>query len=178
MFVNLKLRVTICEVILYIIEKLSLRLMKFLYFILLLPLVVNAQDQRIDENYSQLKFIENKGQWDKNILFKTDVPNGVAFFSEDAIAYTFYEMPTTTSNQPHGHEPNQNVAYHNLIIDFKYSQKSPIVGEQAWAGEWNYLLGNDPSKWASHVTGYKKISYQKTYLHIYTNSFIVNHIFK
>jgi gliding motility-associated-like protein len=137
--------------------------MKLLYFLFLLPFSLFSQNQRVNQDFSQLKFIENKGQWDKSITFRTDVPHGTAYFSATAIAYTFHELPAHTHDKPHARIPNQKVNYHNLIIDFKHAQKSTITGEQAWPGEWNYLLGNDASKWTSHVTSYKKITYQNLY---------------
>ncbi|HEV7378903.1 MAG TPA: PKD domain-containing protein, partial [Dyadobacter sp.] len=36
-------------------------------------------------------FIENKGQWDADVLFRTDIPGGFLFLKKQSFVYTFYD---------------------------------------------------------------------------------------
>jgi gliding motility-associated-like protein len=140
-------------------------MMKFISCCLIIySSVLFAQNQeQVKKKFTQLRFIENKGQWHKSIDFKTEIPNGTAFFSGNKIAYSFKEQPTKAEQHPHVGDPNQLVDCHNLIIQFKHASKAEITGSEAWSGEWNYLLGNDAEKWTRGVKNYKKITYSSLY---------------
>lgn len=136
--------------------------MKFTVLLLLLfPFLLLAQHHRVAPSFSQLKFIENKGQWDKSIDFKCSVPGGTAFFSERSIAYTFEQQEDNNTLNPHYRPPVIN--RHNLIIDFVKAQKATISGHSKWSGKWNYLRGNDHSKWKTGIESFQQITYDQLY---------------
>ena len=39
---------------------------------------------------TQVKYIENKGQWQPNILYKANIPEGIIYLEEDQFTYCFY----------------------------------------------------------------------------------------
>ena len=51
----------------------------------------------------------------------------------------------------------------NLEITFPGSQKSNPVGVDLLTSQTNYLLGNDPSHWVTHVSNYRKVKYASLY---------------
>ena len=52
-----------------------LTLKQFITLVLLIPAFVSQAQQ----NYSNIEFIENKGQWDSRVKFKGDVTGGAVF---------------------------------------------------------------------------------------------------
>ena len=61
--------------------------MKNLLVLLILFLSVFGYSQESDS----YKFIENKGQWNKNVQFKTDIEGGALYLESNKLTYSFYD---------------------------------------------------------------------------------------
>lgn len=122
-------------------------------------------------------FIENKNQWEQNVLFKADIPSGALFVEKNCLTYHLYDA--AVQEQLHAHKIDSSLfplsmKAHAFQMQFIGSNSHPLLESKQPAQEYyNYFLGNDPSKWASHANGYYELTYKQLYqginLKIYTH---------
>ncbi|TKT91641.1 gliding motility-associated C-terminal domain-containing protein [Dyadobacter frigoris] len=121
-------------------------------------------------------FVQNKGQWDADILFRTEIPGGFLFLKNKSIVYVLYDASKVSDmhgkavSQPfspnakflpstapvinaHGVE----VKFENAGSDIKYGTKHPVKTT------FNYFLGNDKSKWAGNAGAFEEVIYENIY---------------
>ncbi|MBP1630551.1 MAG: hypothetical protein H6Q15_1444 [Bacteroidetes bacterium] len=118
-----------------------------------------------------LKFIENKGQWVNNVLFKTNIKTGSAFIEKDGIVFNLSDRNKGCS---HDHKGESNSCESKKIINnhaFKLrlinSNNNSLISTKNENREYyNYFIGNDKSKWASNVKAYSEITYNQIYNNI------------
>jgi len=92
-------------------------------------------------------FVENKGQWSDDILFKTALDGMDVWVTEEGVVYNFmeYEIVDTGSQ-----------VIHNHAVSFKLNnpgQPSLQLSDEL-SGFYNYYLGNNPDNWATDVKRY------------------------
>ena len=140
-----------------------------------------------------VEFTENKGQWDKSVLFKGEISNGAFFLqhngftvllhnaddmqriSEDSHAHAL-ENNNVSSRKAyprpaHGNDPDTSsgmlLRSHAYTMSFAGSNPNPeIIKEKPIISYENYFIGNDPSKWASDCKIYQAITYKNVYPNI------------
>jgi len=87
---------------------------------------------------------------------------GLLFFERKGLHYQFAELPDlhTHDGDPFG----KKYLHHNFNVEFIGAQES-IEHEKLNASNYhhNFLLGNDPSKWAKGVKDYKRLVYNELY---------------
>ena len=44
------------------------------------------------QHYGNLEFIQNKNQWNKKILYKTDIDGGAVFLEKDGFTFVFKDL--------------------------------------------------------------------------------------
>ncbi|MEI6766703.1 MAG: gliding motility-associated C-terminal domain-containing protein [Bacteroidota bacterium] len=138
--------------------------------------------QTADAHHGGAEFIENKAQWNPNVLYKLDI-NGGAFFAETN-CFTFAFKDETAINKliDFKHTPRAswvdftdkdfNIKCHAYKVKFLNSNSDVRVSaSEPFKGYYNYYIGNDKSKWASKVHSYARVEYrdiyEKTDLNIY-----------
>ncbi|WP_245553788.1 PKD domain-containing protein [Cytophaga aurantiaca] len=118
-------------------------------------------------------FVENKGQWENNVLYKADIPSGQLYIEKNRFLFNFYDAEAMSGHHANGkREAHQNTERSagggqpiqaNLIKAHAYEVAflgcSPIsstsgVNPQNYA--YNYFKGDDPGKWASNVQAFSK----------------------
>lgn len=110
---------------------------------------------------SAIQFTENLGQWEKNILFKADIPIGNLFIENNTLTYLFVDKEATHRKQ-HGEQVDK-VRFHSVKVHFKGANPNPKVLKDLKSLEYyNFFIG-DPSTWASNVYAYKKITLSEIY---------------
>jgi len=118
-----------------------------------------------------VRFVANRNQWDKNVLFRAEIPNGFAFLLDDGFHYALYEgwankpQDKNAPLSPHGNVP-KDVKAHGVRVKFKNALrniKERIVTEKEQITRYNYYLGSDERKWASDVPAYNQIGYNNLY---------------
>ena len=144
--------------------------------------VATAQD------YSNIEFIENKGQWDPQVKFKGDVKNGAVFVR--STGFTFLQHNTqdfealmsslhvgqhSTKDALQKTSVQQSIRSHAYNVDFVgASPKMQVVPDKKISTYNNYFIGNDPSKWATECNIYQAVTLQDVYPNIdvryYTNN--------
>tara|TARA_B110000977_G_scaffold109201_1_gene142059 strand:+ start:645 stop:4394 length:3750 start_codon:yes stop_codon:yes gene_type:complete len=138
--------------------------MKNLLVLLILFLSVFGYSQESDS----YKFIENKGQWNKNVQFKTDIEGGALYLESNKLTYSFYDEEALESyfHAHNSHAPKKELTRFNLHayqVEFVGGNTSNIKKEKQTKEYYNYFLGADRNKWASRVYGYSLIQYEELY---------------
>ncbi len=125
-----------------------------------------------------VQFIENKGQWDKAILYRAEIQNGYLFITKSGLEYVFYDGDQVAHKHP-GEEPEADLKarsydpaehktnmlnMHAIGLEFvNASDDIVIAGDKKLEAYFNYYIGNDPSNWAEHVQVYEEINYKEIY---------------
>ena len=116
-------------------------------------------------NNPSVRFIENKGQWDKDVKFLAHIPGGILQIRKTGLHYIFvdnnalYEMKH--SKQSEEKKPLKahglDVIFENYNPDFTVSTNNSMVETQ------NYFYGNNPNDWAIGVKSYGEIWLKNIY---------------
>ena len=123
---------------------------------LLLMLLILVGRFSLSANYSDITFIENKGQWDKEVLFMADLPGGKLIISHSGLEYRFIENDDKDKfSHPHSFQPRNAIGYKVLfgaeprIVSATGVKERPEV--------YNYYLGRDQEKWASACRAFERV---------------------
>ena len=120
---------------------------------------------------SGFQFIANKGQWNNNIRFMTDVPNGRLYLGKAGFSYVFQHPEDLAKLGGHGKiAPDGGVMRSHIFkIDFVGASGNRAEGARAYTEYHNYYHGNDRSAWASRVPLYREVQYPEIYSNIDMN---------
>jgi gliding motility-associated-like protein len=140
-----------------------------------------------DTTYNKLQFIENKGQWEGNILFKTTLQNGNAFIENNGITFFLSDYKSSCSHDirndkhtlcEHQEKAINNHAFKLIVINNNFSKPTASIKSKEY---FNYYYGQDKSKWVNRAFAYEKISYNEIYNNIdwviYSQGFDLKHDF-
>lgn len=152
--------------------------MKKFFPFLLLFLVVRVsvsfahEDQKNScESCANLIFRENKGQWEKQVLYKSEVKSGAVFFEPNQITFNFYDARDVKRikgdhHKLEGFTPTIDYTMHFHAFRMKFLGANPstsVKGSETIKEYFNYFIGNDKSRWASGVRGFKTVRYTELY---------------
>ena len=126
-------------------------------------------------NQAQLSFLENKGQWDQQVLFRS-VDEDNSFFltkdgytmlmrdAKDARLSAEYAHMHRTANSGFQNRLASTVRSHAYKVKFLHTNENPqLIKEAVMAGHENFFIGNDPSKWATGCKSYQAVTYKSIY---------------
>lgn len=138
------------------------------HLILLVILAIALSGKQM---FAQYEFIENKGQWHENVNFKMELNDGALFLEDNGIAFNLTDIKMGHHSHAHDeyewHDENATGRGHAYRIEFKGSGKpASIISSNATSDYCNYFIGNDESKWASHVKKFQKVEYKEIYENI------------
>lgn len=136
----------------------------------------------------RVKFIENRQQWPDEVYFAAEVPGGKLFLEQNKLTYAFYDASQFQEyqNRRHAHQhthtvkDDQHVAnpkvrngeedrqevlnWHAFQVTFLDARSDTrLTGRDHWTGNYNYIQGNDPQKWASGAKAYRYVEYKQLY---------------
>lgn len=127
-----------------------------------------ANSQHTDNHESTYFFKENKGQWNKKILFKANLSEGAMFLEKKGITYHFQDK--SWLRESHGNRNSkipENIHGHVVKVTFNGANENPVISNQRKAPHYeNYFIGNDTTKWASNVGIYNEVTYTEIYNNI------------
>jgi gliding motility-associated-like protein len=112
----------------------------------------------IDFNHSlktEISFLENKGQWPGEILFQSEASATNIYLLKDGLSFA-QRKPISNGLSNHS----------MLVWNMRYlnsNQNIHVEGEDGTASKFNYISGNDPSKWINKPLSFKKITYYQIY---------------
>lgn len=120
---------------------------------------------------TKLVYKQNKGQADSKVLFNADMQGGNVLLERNAITYSLFsldDLKRIRGDQHHQHtyKPSFDKTFHchAFRVSFKGSSLAcKVSGSEAITEYFNYFIGNDPSKWASRVQGFNKVTYAGLY---------------
>lgn len=115
---------------------------------------------------AQLRFIENKGQWDKQLLYKAPLKGAELYVTKNKLTYLFYDAEKLHDIQ-HENVLKDSIKSHVISIEFLNSNPNcEFKAHNSYSDYYNYFIGSDPSKWASRVLSYNKIYVTNIYPNI------------
>jgi len=106
-------------------------------------------------------FIENKGQWHENVLYKADLDNSVVFFEKDAFHYQVTQFRYEHLGVIVEPKKTGTHAFKARFLNTTGLQK--LSAEDQSLTYYNYFLGNDSSRWKGNVHAYKTVNYHNLY---------------
>ncbi len=140
----------------------------FLFILFLLSFSSFAQQNSLHP------YIENRGQWDDDILYKVKLNAGAMFLEQTSVLFNLLK-PEDFDRKFHPHEfqekydPNLNhtndkLHYHAYRVNYLNANPDAFVNpDEASASYENYFVGSDPEKWASNVSLYSNVMYENIY---------------
>ena len=132
-------------------------------------------------------FIQNKGQWDSDILFRTEIPGGFLFLKNKSLVYSLYDASqvSTSHTKPSVASPNAKflpakprlinahgveVQFENCNTQIRYTTKYPVKTR------FNYFLSGTESVRTGDVGAFQEVVYEGIYqgidlrIYIYDNT--------
>ncbi|HHP7242568.1 MAG TPA: PKD domain-containing protein [Cyclobacteriaceae bacterium] len=105
-------------------------------------------------------FIENKGQWDKDIKFAADIPQGKLFITGNKLIYTLLNQdPKNRSKQKPLH--SKHIASQDIVgleVILNENNSSPKISARGRLKTvYNYYLTNNPDQWGENCRGYSSL---------------------
>ncbi|RYY61951.1 MAG: PKD domain-containing protein [Chitinophagaceae bacterium] len=149
-------------------------------------LVVSAQD------YGNIEFIENKGQWDSKVKYKGDLSSGAVFIRSTGFTILQHNQKDLGTIQQllhdHGNEhstatkgPNGGLLLrsHAYNVDFVgASPKMQVTGDKPLDSHNNYIIGDDPSRWAGGCKIYQAVTLKEVYPNVDVRYYTYNGVMK
>lgn len=150
--------------------KINLILKRYLVILILFVLGIPGYAQ----NYDNIEFVENKGQWDQQVRFKGDVSAGSFFIRKTGFTVLQHNRADlsrifTSLHQPVPTDAAQRnegllLRSHSYNVDFiGASSNIEILPDKPITTYNNYFIGNDPAKWASNCRVYQGITLKNVY---------------
>lgn len=127
------------------------------------------------QGYNNIEFIENKGQWDRQVKFKGDVSGGAFFITSNGFTVLQHNQQDLQMMQDviHGHKDNGTMVSRSQAIKLRshaykvnFIGASPdmeVIPDKALPTYNNYFIGNDPSKWAGGCRIFQAITFKNVY---------------
>lgn len=116
---------------------------------------------------SDLRIIQNNGQWDSRIQYSIPLNGGEIYLENDRLTYAMYHIPDHGhGHEHHAHEPGSAhadtlVKGHAFQVSFPGANTEAIMTPNIRYPEYhNYYLGDDPSKWAAEVPLFGQVTYE------------------
>jgi len=134
---------------------------------------INNDAQEALSNVDKQFFIENKGQWDSDVLYLTRIGGLDAWITKKGVNYTFYKLEEVKQEQSTNRElempdkfeqKDYNIIGHRVLMSLIGNNENVSPeGKQKQTGYYNYLIGNDDTKHASNVGLYKEALVKDVY---------------
>lgn len=144
---------------------LTLKRHYFLILLLLPALFAASQD------YGNIEFVENKGQWDSRVLYKGDVNSGSVFIRNAGVTIVQHNLGDYEKLRDmlhHGGIPQGGAPFvlrsHAWNVDFVGANKNiQALPDKAITAQNNYFIGNDPSKWGDGCKIFQAVTLKEVY---------------
>ena len=137
-----------------------------LFLVILLPATA------LKAQYSNIEFVENKGQWDSRIKFLGQASAGMFSVQQNGFMVVQHKPEdwAKIGELAHNHGLSElakkalTLHSHAYKVEFLNGNKTAeIVPDKPLPGYNNYFIGNDPSKWASDCKVYQGITVKEVY---------------
>lgn len=117
------------------------------------------------------KLTENKGQWDKHILYQALLDGGALFIERNKLVFNFYDKKKLRQlhlkQVTRDKSPSEKIRAHSYQIEFLGANPNPLpVSLQKGNDYENFYLGMDKSRWKTAVPNYRQILLKNIYTNI------------
>lgn len=132
----------------------------------------HQHEHTIPASGRELVFITNDGQWNSNVNYKAELGSGAVFLESTGITFALMHLEDYVQFHDLSHLPKSEQVdlynrYHAYKIKFTNGQKNPShQGTETLDTYHNYIVGNDPSKWAGKVKLHTQVVYEAIYPNI------------
>ncbi|MES2850999.1 MAG: hypothetical protein V4685_18250, partial [Bacteroidota bacterium] len=134
-----------------------------------------------DAAIAQLQFIENKGQWKKEVDYKSDITNGAFFLQQQGFTVLLQNEKDMQllSEKMHGHSAGEKanekaapVPSSSSVTIRQHAYRVNFVGASGFVKAVpdkmmptynNYFKGSDPSRWQGNCRIYQAVTYRDMY---------------
>ena len=120
-------------------------------------------------------FIENKGQWESQVLYRSEIPSGQLYIEQERFLFNFWDAANGKDFHSHGsdrHSTDPDGINKNIAPVKAHSYEVRFLGATAIRSKQginpttyshNYFKGTDKNKWADNVKGYQSILLNEIY---------------
>lgn len=137
------------------------------------------------QNYNNIEFIENKGQWEPQVKYRGETQDGYVFITNKGITYLQYNAFDYNRIKDAFHHANsgeQKIITDSFVLrghvwNVNFVNSSPSMkytGEKIMEGVTNYIRGSNPAQWGVGCRSYQAVTIQDVYPGIdaryYTNN--------
>lgn len=127
----------------------------YCFFVLMFSELVFAQ--------GNLRFEQNKGQWNDRVLYMARLVNGFVFVQDDGLLFTYSSKPSHLHSDVENHQSDSTFMRHAFLVQPLGMNEKVPQANGLLQGYSNYFVGNDESKWQSNVLAYSSLSYKDVY---------------
>ena len=147
-----------------------MRIFKLAKFLLITLLTIFFVAQNV---FAQIEFIENKGQWDKQVKFMSHIGSGEFYLQQNGFTVAQNNPDDIENIKEMRHKEAMGLTMkqgegtqihsHAYNVRFLNSQEPVIIPDKALPSVNNYFKGNDRSKWASNCRIFQGVTYKDVY---------------
>jgi gliding motility-associated-like protein len=133
-----------------------------LAFLLLLPTADSIAD-------SPLRFFQNKGQWDSELLYRAEFPGGFLFLKQNSLVYVLYDAGSLNQHHPakstgtSRQSTPKSIPAHGVEVAFEGSSIPTITPGQPGSSKANYFAGTKDKSWTRDVSTFGEVVYKNLY---------------
>ncbi|WP_247233728.1 PKD domain-containing protein [Telluribacter sp. SYSU D00476] len=118
-----------------------------------------------------LRFIQNRGQWDREVLYRAELPGGFLYLKKQSLVYVLYDARQVSARHANTPLPEGNdrttpatIQAHGVEVRFEGSNSTvTLTSLHPHSSRYSYFLGTDPSHWASDVAAFGEVIYKNLY---------------
>lgn len=141
--------------------------MKVLFGICFLFLMTWSFSQEIEHKHSvHSAFIENKGQWNKEILFKSKFQGGNLWVQQHKLLFHLADYSNLHASHANFSFKGNPLEYKQDVVHLNFlgsNEIKSIYKDKAISSYYNFFLGNDKSKWQGNVKAYSEATLHNLY---------------
>lgn len=147
-----------------------MRIFKFFQFFIITVITTFAVAQHA---FSQIEFIENKGQWNSQVKFMSHAGSGEFYLQQNGFTVAQNNPDDVENIKERRHKEAMGVTMkkgegtkihsHAYRVQFLNSKNPEIIPDKPIPSVNNYFIGNDKSKWASNCKIYQGVTYKDVY---------------
>ena len=143
----------------------------------------HSHDHHHDHDHgNDLSFVKNNGQWENPVRYRASLGGlNTVFLEKGGFTYLFHNDKDAEKLFDHGkrdRESIQPVRSHAYHVAFLNANLATLKGSEPRTEYYNYFLGDDRSKWASHVPVFDQVRYENLYPGIHLDAYDVDGYFK
>ncbi|WP_235906023.1 DUF7948 domain-containing protein [Ginsengibacter hankyongi] len=123
--------------------------------------------------FSQIEFIENKGQWNSQVKFMSHAGSGEFYLQQNGYTVAQNNPDDVLNLKERRHKEamgstikqgeGTKIRSYAYNVQFLNSKNAEIIPDKPIPSVNNYFIGNDKSKWASNCRIYQGITYKNVY---------------